>query len=372
MKVLLIISQIYLLFAVISPKSAWGAVTFSDAVFPEFATSGRALAMGNAYIAKVDDSSAAFYNPAGLGTVRYPHLHLSNLHIEVNKDWIDLGSGGKITDAFGNFTKGLSLDGTRELLQNNPGNFSHSRFHFAPNFTTRYFSVGYLYSSQTRAAFGTQSGAQFEYAKRTDHGPYASLNLSLFGGILKLGATGTYLTRKEVFGEQDISSFTEPGDSDFQKGTAFVITGGTKFTLPFYALPTLAAKINNATSADFSASTGSAGAPVKVRPSIDLGFSLTPAIGKTTRLHFEINYKDFNNQFSDVSSSRKIGAGFELDFMRSLFFRVGYGDGFGSGGFGLRTRKLEFDFTTYAVDRTSSAFRGNEDRRFVFSLSSGL
>jgi len=371
-KVFILVIQFYLLINLLIPKLAFGAVTFSDAIFPELATSARALALGNAYVAKADDSSAAFYNPAGLGTVRYSHFHLSNLHLEVNKDWIDLGSGGKVTDAFSNFSKGLNLKGTKELLENNPGNFSHSRFHLMPNFTTRYFSLGYLYSSQTRAAFGNQQGAQFEYAKRTDHGPYASLNFSMFGGIIKFGATGTYLNRKEIFGEEDITTFTEPDDASFQKGSALIVTGGTKITLPYYALPTFAAKFNNLTSKEFSGSESGIGAPDKMRSSIDLGFSLTPRIGRTTRLHFEVNYKDFSRQFSDVSSARKIGAGLELDFMRSIFVRLGYGDGFGSGGFGLRTKKLEFDFTTYAVDRTSSAFRGNEDRRFVFSFSSGL
>ena len=33
---------------------------------------------------------------------------------------------------------------------------------------------------------------------------------------------------------------------------------------------------------------------------------------------------------------------------------------------------LEFDLTTYAVDTTTSEFRGEEDRRFALSLSFGL
>lgn len=361
------------LFGIFLPiGSAWGAIDFSDAAYPEFATSGRALAMGNAYIAKVDDSAAAFYNPAGLGTVRAPHFHLSNLHLEANKDWIDLGTGGKISDAFSNFNKGFKVDGTRELLKNHPGSFSHSRFHFMPNFTARYISLGYLYSNQTRGAYGEQAGAQFEYAKRTDTGPYLSLNLSLFGGIIKVGATGIYLTRKEVFGESDINTKIDLADSDFKKGSALVITSGAKITLPVYALPTFAIKMNNATQEAFSASGGSDGAPDPVRQSIDVGLSLTPAIGKTTRIHWEVNYKDVNGKFSEVSSARKLGVGMEIDFRRIFFVRFGYGDGFGSGGLGIRTRKLEFDLTTYAVDTTNSQFRGEEDRRFLISISSGL
>ncbi len=352
-------------------RSVWGAIDFSDAVFPELITSGRALALGNAYIAKVDDSAAAFYNPAGLGTVRNTHFHLSNLHLEANKDWIDLGTGGRLSDAVGNFTKGFDVDGTRQLLVNNPGNFSHSRFQFAPNFTTRYFSVGYLYSNQTRGAYGTQTDAQFEYAKRTDHGPFVALNLSLFGGVFKLGVTSTYLSRTEVFGQSAIDQTIDLQDADYDKGRGLILTGGMRLTLPVSGLPTLAIKMNNAAGQEFSAADGFAGAPETIRSSVDVGFSLTPQIGKTTRIHLEVNYKDATDRYTDVSTTRKIGAGMELDLMRTFFIRVGYGDGFGSGGLGIRTRKLEFDLTTYAVDRTNSQFRGEEDRRFALSISSG-
>lgn len=363
---------IALLSSLISINSAWGRIDFSDAAYPEFATSGRALALGNAYIAKVDDSAAAFYNPAGLGTVRAPHFHLSNIHFEVNKDWVDLGTGGDITNAASNFFKGFKVDGTRELLKDNPGSFSHSRFHFAPNFTMRHFSAGYLYSSQTRGAFGNQVGALYEYAKRTDQGPYVAFNLSFFGGLFKVGATGIYLTREEVFDESDINTAIELQDSDKQKGRGILFTTGAKLTLPFRALPTFAVKMNNSTGQHFSASDGFGGAPDQVKQSIDVGFAMTPAIGKTTRFHMEINYKDLNDRFKDTKSSRKIGAGIELDFRRLFFLRLGLGDGFGSGGIGVRTRTLEVDLSTYAVDTSNSEFRGTEDRRFLVSVSSGL
>jgi hypothetical protein len=61
-----------------------------------------------------------------------------------------------------------------------------------------------------------------------------------------------------------------------------------------------------------------------------------------------------------------------LDFSRIFFFRLGYGDGFGSAGLGVKSKRLEFDITTYAVDTTASAYRGKEDRRFALSVSSGF
>lgn len=348
------------------------AIDFEDAVFPELATSGRALAMGNAFISKVDDASAVFYNPAGLGTVRQSHFHISNFHLEVNKGLLSAGTGGAITDGFSNSMKMFSLDGTREILKKNLGNISHSRFHMLPNMTTRYFSAGYLLAKRSRAVLtDLTSPTGFEFADRLDHGPYAAINISLFGGILKTGVSTIFLNRKELVGKADPSATLTIGNNSYKKGNAFITTLGNKITLPIVFLPTFSMNLHNALKQDFKNSRG-AGAPDSIKQSMDIGFSVTPQMGNSSRIHLEVNYKDLTKQYSDVSSKRKILVGMELDFARTFFIRAGYGDGFGSFGLGVKSKKLEFDVSTYAVDTTSSSFRGKEDRRFALSLSSGF
>jgi hypothetical protein len=347
------------------------AIGFSDATFPELATSGRALAMGNAFISRVDDSSAVFYNPAGLGSVRYGHFHFSNFHLETNRGWMNVGTGGGIFDATSNFGKSISLDGQRELL-NKPGSFgklAYTRLHMLPNFTTRHFSAGYLYSKQTIATIQSAT-SEFEYAQRADHGPYAAFNLPLLGGIFKVGFSAALIRRNESIGTADKDAILELGDNDKNKGTALIVTGGTKLTFPVAFLPTFAATIHNLGSQKFSHS-GGLTRPTKIKQTFDLGFSITPQIGKTTRWHLEVNYKDFADKYGS-SSARRITFGTEFDFNRTFFTRFGWGDGFGSAGIGLRTRRLEFDLTTYAVDTSGSSFRGLEDRRFSLTLSSGF
>lgn len=349
------------------------AIEFEDAIFPELATSARALAMGNAYVAKADDSSAVFYNPAGLGTVRYPHLHLSNFHLELNKGWLDTAAGGKASDVPSGMMKGFSLDGQRQLLKDNPGLISHSRLHAIPNFTARYFSMGYLFSKRIRSTVvDSTSATGFEYADRLDHGPYAALNLSLFGGVIKFGVSGILLSRSEAFGNADPQVELDVPDSQYKKGTGLIFTGGAKLTLPVTFLPTFAATLHNMSNKGFTMGVRDGGEPDKIKSSLDVGFSLTPQIGKTTRIHLEANYKDINAKFPDISTNRKILLGMELDFARTFFMRFGYGDGFGSFGLGIKHRKLEFDITSYAVDTTAGSFRGKEDRRFAMSFSSGF
>ena len=340
-----------------------------DASYPELAVTGRALAMGNAFIAKVDDASSAFYNPAGLGTVRHAHLHISNFHLELNKGWMDITGKGNLADNFGNFIDGFSLEGQRKLLLENRNKTTHTRFALMPNFTTRYLTIGYLVSKKTKARLDSKYADDFEYAQRTDHGPYVGANISFLGGVFKVGLSAILLNRKEIKGVQDESISADFADGAYKKGSALIGTVGAKLTFPVALLPTFAVVLRNAASQDFSGS--GAGAPDKIRQTIDLGFSITPQVGNVVRTHFELNWKDFTDKYG-VSANRRLMLGMEVDVARTFFFRLGYGDGFGSFGIGVRSRRLEFDMTSYAVDNAPAGLRGQEDRRFAMTISSGF
>jgi hypothetical protein len=364
-------SAVLLTFMLFSSFNIW-AIDFEDGVFPELVTSSRALAMGNAFIAKVDDASAVFYNPAGLGSVRYAHLHLSNFGFETNKGAINAISGTSISDIATNTPNAFSVDGLRKMLLKKPMVLSHSRIHALPNFTSRYFSLGYMVAKRTRGIVNdAASTTGFEFADRLDHGPYVALNLSLFGGVFKAGISTVYLKRKELNSTDNPASTAAIPDSSYKKGTAVIATAGTKLTIPIVFLPTFAATVHNAFSQEFSAGS-SAGAPAKIPLSYDVGFSLTPQFGACCRIHFEINMKDIGGAYSTVSTARKILVGAEFDILRVFFFRMGYGDGYGSAGIGIKSSRLEFDLTTYAVDTTAATFMGKEDRRFAIGISSGF
>jgi hypothetical protein len=349
-------------------QSAFAILEFEDHAFPELVTSSRALALGNAYLSKADDPWAVFYNPAGLGTVRKPSFTLGQFHFELNKGFLNLAEG-EAADTFKKLSKNFTADGLRENIQDKPGTLSHARLNLFPNFTTRYFSMGYLFSQQARARYKDET-SPMEFSERRDHGPLLGVNLSFLGGVFKVGATGTYLFRNELKAEYPIGDTITIDDKDYKKGSAFVGNVGSRLTLPLSMIPTFSFVLRNAGDTEFKKRDGYE-APDAIKQTMDVGFSITPQIGQISRMHIEINYRDIGDAYS-TDQKRRIGMGVEFDMSRMFFVRFGYGDGFGSAGIGVRNRTFNFDLTTYAVDLSPDKFRGEEDRRFVLSIGSGI
>lgn len=350
-------------------STAYARLDFEDHAFPEFVTSARALAMGNAYINKVDDSWSAFYNPAGLGTVRKPQFHLFNAHIEASSGLISVLDKNGAYNIPGNYLKSFDMEEFRPELAKNQGKLAHSRINLFPNITVRGLTLGYLYSQRNRAIINDDVDNNFEVAERRDQGPVMSLNASFFGGIFKVGATGVYLTRRELYKSFGPTEETDINSSDYKSGSSFQLTTGARLTLPWNMLPTFSAVLRNATNSDFDGDEASR--PDKIKQTFDLGFSITPQIGKRSRLHLELNLKDVGDAY-DTNYKRRAAAGMEIDFNRRLFLRLGWGDGWGSGGIGVRARRFILDLSTYAVDRSQDGFRELEDRRWVMSITSGF
>jgi hypothetical protein len=227
-----------------------------------------------------------------------------------------------------------------------------------------------MFSQRNRAIINDDAANNFEIAERRDHGPVFALNASLFGGIFKIGASGVYLIRRDLYKSIAPTASTKIEDSDYKSGRSLQITAGARVTLPWPLLPTLSAVLRNATANDFEGAK-SGGAPEEIEQTVDYGFSITPQIGKKIRIHMEANLKDAMDAY-DTDYKRRLAAGIEIDFNRRIFLRGGWGDGWGSGGIGVRSRTFIFDLTTYAVDRSLDGFRKEEDRRWALSLSTGF
>ena len=362
------------LFLLISEKTAW-AEDFGEGLFPELLLSPRALAMGNAHIARANDHYAVFYNPAGLGSVRRTKLHIGFL-LEFNNHWLDINTEGRVDEAAANITNPFKLEELRQTLLGHWDRASHTRSQALLHFTTRFFSAGYFYARQSQGIMREGPPPLFEFAYRVDHGPYGAFNLSFWGGIIKIGVTGLWAKRQEVVGELPGEQPLELGNNENRRGEGLIVNGGLKATLPTPWLPTLALHYHNALNRSFSpsASHETQSLPGPIKQSLDAGLSLTPQISRHTRLHIEVNHRDLGQEYSEIERERKTTLGIEVDIVRLLFFRLGYGKefhsvgigfkGFGSSGLrGLRGTGVEFDLTAYSYEK---------DQRFILSFFTGL
>ncbi|MDA8792822.1 hypothetical protein N9N67_06220 [Bacteriovoracaceae bacterium] len=366
----------------LSSSRVYAIVGFEDHAFPEVVTSARALALGNTYMSKVDDSWAAFYNPAGLGTVRGLQFHLLNASFEINDGLNNAARDGSVSagESLTNLSSSQSAAGLRELLADVPGTTTHSRVQSFPNITFRGFSLGYMYSLQNKARLQDEDDADLEIAQRTDQGPVASLSVSLFGGVIKFGASAVQLTRKQLQKDFAPTDDLEVEDTDYTYGTMTLLTAGARITLPIWGLPTLSYVARNSAGTKFSGESDDfGGLPPDIPATFDAGVSLTPMLGKNFRVHIEAGMKDIGDAYG-MPSSRRVGAGIEFDYMRSFFVRFGYGDGWGSGGLGVRSRSFVFDLTTYAIEQTvldeegeiDTSVKRKQDRRFMLSFARGF
>jgi hypothetical protein len=364
-------SILILTYLVLCSNLAIAKLEFEDASHPELITSGRALAMGNAYLSKVDDGWASFYNPAGLGSVRGLQSHLVNIHLESNSGFLDITGNGAVTNSISKYSSAFDPVSLRQLHVDNPGNISHARMHAFPNITFRGITLGYVYSKQNRARLKSVTD-DFEVSERVDSGPVFSLSASLFGGVLKFGASVTHLTRKQL--QKDFASgdpVSIDASTDYKQGNMTHIVAGTRLTLPITALPTFSAVLRNSSGADWD-TPELGGTPDKIPQTFDYGFSITPNIGRTFRIHIEADIRDAGNRYENVPSQRKMSLGIEFDYMRSMFVRFGYGDGWGTAGVGVRNKDFIFDLSTYAIEASEDGVREDEDRRFLMSISGGI
>ena len=361
----------FTLFLLLFSLHANAILDFEDASSPELVTSARALAMGNAFMGKADDGWAAFYNPAGLGSVRGLQFHIFNLHLESNAGFLKITGDGPFTDSMANYTSAFKATGLKALHTENPGYTSHARVQLFPNVTYRGISLGFMYVQQNRARLRTEI-ADFEIGERIDSGPVFALSLSLFGGVVKFGATAISLTRKELlkdFTTAEPVSITV--DDDYTQGTMTHITGGFRLTVPMTALPTLSVVGRNSADVEFGLPEFS-GLPTPIPATMDASLSITPNLGKTARMHVEAGIKDSTNAYESVPTVRKTVLGVEFDYKRAMFIRFGYGDGWGSAGVGARSKSFAFDLTSYAIEGSVDGVREEEDRRFAISFSGGF
>ncbi len=336
--------------------SAWAG---GDTIPGSRYTSGRAVALGGAYLALADDGAGGlFYNPAAIGKIKGPGAELVNLQLQLNAHYVNTFDL--------NFFKITSLSSDASVLGQNLRAFPGVSGALVPTVFFRGFTLGLL--AESRFA-GTSDGTNIHYRSNYQLVPTFGTALRLASGVVRIGYSLQWVNR--ATGDLTVAATATPlgWNQGLAQGSAISHNVGFAVTLPYTNLPSLNAVVRNLGTAHYSSFTlapmaaNSSGLPADEPMSVDFGLGLTPKLGSGATFSWVLDWRDATNT-SHMPLLGHISTGAEYGFRNQFFLRGGIGSGYPTAGVGLRTRKADFHLTWFS-EETGTSFRSERDVRFV-------
>lgn len=341
--------------------SAWAARERS------FFQASRALAMGDAYTAVDLGFEAVYYNPAGVANRNKPKIKLFDVEVVGSQSMGSLASN--LT------TQIFNLQKIVEQVAANPGVPYSLGFDFLPQFLVKNFSLGGIVRTFTEAYAdaGTSNLNLYAYS---DIALYAHFGVSLFGGMLKLGAGIKAIDRAEINRVYTPTEYTTSGisfTSQWKEGVGFGLDLGALLVFPAYGLPTIGLvvqDVGNTVLKDrrliFSGDLGTPGQPPALKQRVNLGFGMTLKHDRGVKTVVSIEEKDILKRSDLGDYVDRFHAGAELSFHDSVFLRGGVNQGrYWTAGAGLRLGKNGFEFATYGENISFTPGSRINDRKFL-------
>lgn len=321
----------------------------------------RAQGMGGASIAVVNDETALFLNPAGIGKIRGTYLVVANPELETNGNTYNLLSNGEALSGLMSNGQGL-LD----TLQSNPDKPLHLKFQVLPALVATNFAAGVYVNYLWDLEYDSVNN-EYDYFYRSDIGAAIGYNLRLFDGRVKLGVSGRFINRALI----DVTVLgTETNfnaEDVVQEGGGVGVDLGLMLTGPWVWLPTVTAVVRDFGNTYFQMTEGyfhrASERPPEVKQTIDAAIGLFPIHSKNTRSSFTVEYRDVANA-NNESSTRKLHVGYELNLGDILFLRGGWNQQYWTAGLEFAVGFQQLQFATYG-EEIGTDTQSREDRRYV-------
>lgn len=320
-------------------------------------SSVRAMGMGGAYTAVVDDGDALFYNPAALSKVSGVEWTIMDPRIGVN--------GPQALEVAAIASSGSTLADTLTDLYGKAiwvGGGGKTSF-VMPNFGFAAFSNGDVGVNLQNPAFPELNlNYVFDYGIALGGAIDFIPNVWSIGLVAKrLNRTGTNLpVGPSVLASLDIESIK---DQLKNRGTGYGLDIGTMLTIPSPIQPTLSFSIRNFGYTSFTFEEG-VQAPPRSEPDMTLGGSLTfdtPVFNITTAMDYRFLDR------ADIQMGKKLHLGVEFD-LPLLQLRAGLNQGYYTAGATFDMGVLALDAATYGVEL--GEYPGQlEDRRYVVQMT---
>jgi hypothetical protein len=317
----------------------------------------RSLTMGGAHLGVADDDLAIFTNPAGLSKKRAPRLSFFDTQMEFSPT---------IASALSGFVGGMFTGAGQTLYGELASSSAYQYFSLAavPHFVARNFAVSVLYRTQT--AFQQLDANTLDVRRQNDLGVVAGVGIPLFGGVIKLGATGKVIHRGEIDAHTTNGSTfgTFDFDGNYQEGLGVGADAAVTLTAPIRFFPAVSFVVRNIGDmsyalpfALYSSSSGLRPAPTTEPMTYDGGYSMAFRTGPDSYVNFAIDVRDIKTFMSNMSSYGYMDAlyqhghvGLEWMINRMFYIRLGYAQSYPAFGVGFWTKSLALDVGAYGVN----------------------
>jgi hypothetical protein len=323
-------------------------------------TNARAMGMGGALIGVTSDETSLYRNPANLGSIRGYFGSIIDPELEGQGSFTDIVRADS-------FTKAVEVETMAGNLQKNPGEFYHAKAQFTPSFSTKNFGFGLLYRNELNGVVSTTATTSMDTFYQNDLAAVFGVNQSLFGGVVKIGASAKLLNRIEIV--SGTLSTTGPFDlgTIATEGTGIAYDAGVMVQLPFTWVPTISAVAHDLGDTKFNLRDGlrarTASQPTTVKQSLDAAISLFPIHGNQIRSIWTVEYRDITNSREEEGSTKRLHIGTEINFKDLFFLRAGMNQKYYTGGIEISSERFAWQISSYG-EEIGTAENPKEDRRY--------
>jgi hypothetical protein len=321
----------------------------------------RALSMGGAAIAVVNDETALLTNPAALGKLRDSYGTILDPELEVN-------TNANVMYNKSSFNP-FNLQHVKDTTDASRDTYLHAKGQVFPSFVVKNFGIG-IFGRRVMDAQMNTTGTALTTYYQDDLSLHLGFNLRFFDGRVKIGAVGKIISRIEIDKVLDPAA---PLDliSVASEGVGLGADVGIIMAAPIALLPTLSAVVRDVGGTNFTAGSGlrlkTATQPKKVEQDIDVALALFPISGKA-RSSFTLEYQKITAAATATDKMRYAHLGYELNLSDLLFLRAGMNQRYWTAGFEIASERTQIQLSSYGEDIGTD---GNpiEDRRYGFKFS---
>jgi hypothetical protein len=332
----------------------------------EFYNGIRQMGMGGAYTAVVNDETALILNPAALGKLRDGYLTVFDPEIHIDNKAASAINNNNY-DVFANTHAQDLIDTVKQF----PDEHYHSSAYLFPSYVGPNFGIGLLGTYNYDAQYNS-AGNDYDLRYRNDYAFIMGFDFRFFDGIIKLGFNGKYINRVEADENIKAASANNVHWTDLVgEGSGFASDAGLIITAPVIFLPSIAAVWHDIGDTCYGHSGmfySGRPEPECTRQTIDVGTSITPIIGKYSRMQLTADFEDVRSMASEKDKLRRLHAGLEFNFYDKLFIRGGMNQRYWTAGLEMDWTIFQLQFASWGED-VGTYPDHQEDRRYAAKFS---